>query len=202
MIPAGRKPGQREAPARTPCAFGAVVPCAILLLAGCGGAPKARTTFLNSVDLIEMTDRMAESFAADELMHERSPQSHQWIVSIDRMHNLTNQVIPEREKWLYIARLRAVLQQSDIARDRNIIWVIPPERWPMVQEELGDAPYELRRTPTHEMTAEFGALTNTSGKGRSDAYLCEYQLVDIAEGRIVWSDKWEVKRSVSGKTYD
>jgi hypothetical protein len=176
--------------------------CAALSLAGCGGAPKVRTTFLNSVDLVEMTDRMAESFAADQVMRERTPQSRQWIVSIDRMHNLTNQVIPEREKWLYIARLRAVLQQSEIARQRNIIWVIPPERWPLVQEELGDAPHELRRTPTHEMTAEFGALTNTSGKGRSDAYVCEYQLVDIVDGRIIWSDIWEVKRSVSGKTYD
>lgn len=176
--------------------------CGSIALAGCSGAPKARTTFLNSVDLIEMTDRMAESFASDEGMRERSSQSSQWIVSIDRMHNLTNQVIPEREKWLYIARLRAVLQQSPIARERNIIWVIPPERWHIVQAELGDAPHELRRTPTHEMTAEFGALTNTSGKGRSDAYLCEYQLIDMHDGRIVWSDSWEVKRSVSGKTYD
>ena len=183
-------------------AIRALCVCWLMMLFGCGGVPKTGTTFLNSVDLVEMTDRMAESFAADATMSARSPQSTPWVVSIDRMHNFTNQVIPEREKWLYIARLRATLQQSEIARQRNIIWVIPPERWPMVEKELGEAPLELRRRPTHELTAEFGALTNTSGKGRSDAYLCEYQLVELESGVIVWSDHWEVKRAVSGKTYD
>lgn len=174
----------------------------VFVLAGCGGPPRVKTTFLNSVDLIAMTDRMAESFARDPVMSRRTPRDSPWVISIDRVHNITNQIIPEREKWLYTARLRAQLQQSEIARQRNIVWVIPPERWPMVQEELGQAPPELRRKPTHELTAEFGALTNTSGKGRSDMYLCEYQLVDLADGRIVWDDKWEVKRAVSGKTYD
>lgn len=171
-------------------------------LTACGGAPKARTTFLNSADLVAMTDHMAASFAADPIIGERTPQSPPWVVSLARAQNFTNQIIPDREKWLYMARLRAQLQQSEITRQRNITWVIPPERWPMVQEELGDAPPELRRKPTHEMTAEFGALTNTTGKGRSDSYLCEYQLVDLYDGVIVWSDKWEVKRALSGKTYD
>lgn len=176
--------------------------CMSMALAACGASPHARTTFLNSVDLVDMTDRMAESFAADERMSARTSQSPPWVISMDRMHNYTNQIMPEDEKWLYLARLRAQLQQSEIVRRRNVIWVIPPERWPMVQRELGDAPLELRRTPTHELTAEFGALTNTSGKGRSDAYLCEYQLVDIQSGEMVWSGMWEVKRSVAGKTYD
>jgi len=176
--------------------------CGVLALSGCGSAPRAHTTFLNSVDLTDMTDRMAESFAGDELMTQRSPRSEPWVVSMDRVHNLTNQIIPEREKWLYLARLRALLQGSEMARQRNITWVIPPERWPMVQAELGDAPPELRRAPTHELTAEFGALTSTSARGRSDAYLCEYQLVDLHSGQIVWSGRWEAKRSVAGKTYD
>jgi hypothetical protein len=189
-------------PARAPRLHACLCVCGLLLLlTGCGG-PTANTTFLNSVDLVAMTDHMAESFAADDVMGKRTPRDSPWVVSIDRVHNLTNQIIPEREKWLYVARLRAQLQQSDIARQRNIIWVIPPERWPMVQQELGDAPPELRRRPTHELTAEFGSLTNTSGKGRTDAYLCEYQLVDMNSAQIVWSDKWEVKRSISGKTYD
>jgi hypothetical protein len=39
-----------------------------LLIGGCGGPPKAQTTFLRSVDLVDMTDRMAQSFAVDEVI--------------------------------------------------------------------------------------------------------------------------------------
>jgi hypothetical protein len=176
--------------------------CGLLFLAACGGAPKASTTFLNSVDLIDMTDRMAESFAGDEVMGKRTPQSSPWVISINRVHNFTNQIIPDREKWLYIARLRAQLAQSDIARRRNLIWIVPPEQWARVQEELGEPPPELRMSPTHQLTAEFHALTNTSGRGRSDAYLCEYYLFDLRTGTQVWHGSWEVKRAASGKTYD
>jgi hypothetical protein len=156
------------------------------------------------VDLIDMTDRMARSFATHEAISRRTPQDEPWVISIDRVVNHTNEVIPEREKWLYVARLRALLAQTDLAKDRHVLWVMPPERWAMVQEEVGegDAPPDMRLRPTHVLTAEFSALTNTSGRGRSDAYLAEYHLTNLDTGAIVWSDRWEVKRAVSGRTYD
>ncbi|MCI0364155.1 MAG: hypothetical protein L0Y44_01830 [Phycisphaerales bacterium] len=180
------------------------VVCALCSLIGCGAAPRAHTTFLRSVDLVEMTDTMAQSFASDEIIGERTPSDEPWVISMYRVVNHTNQIIPEREKWLYMGRLRAMLAQSDIAKARSIIWIIPPERWPIVAEELNvsDEPYGLRMKPTHLLTAEFHALTNTSGSGRSDAYVCEYQLVDLGTGTLVWDDKWEVKRAVEGRTYD
>jgi hypothetical protein len=182
-----------------------VIAAAALLLVGCEtGPPRARTTFLDDVDMVAMTNRMARSFARDDVIGGRTPDSERWIVSIHRIANYTNQLIPEREKWLYVGRLRAVLQQSDLARERNLVWIIPPERWPIVAAELDvpDEPYGLRMDPTHLMTAEFHALTNTSGAGRSDAYLCDYQLVDLGRGTITWEDRWEVKRAVKGRTYD
>ena len=175
-----------------------------VFLCGCGSAPKTNTTFLRSVDLVDMTDRMAESFTHDDRISRRTPEDDPWVISIYRVANHTNQIIPDREKWLYIARLRALLAQSDLAKKRHIIWVIPPERWPMVAEELGVSrePYGLRMNPTHQLTAEFHALTNTSGRGRTDAYVCDYQLLDLNSGQIVWEGAWEVKRAIAGKTYD
>ncbi len=175
-----------------------------MFMAGCGGPPKVKTTFLRSVDLIDMTDRMAQSFASDDIIGERTPSDDPWIFSIHRVVNHTNQIIPEREKWLYIGRLRTMLAQSNIAEERSIIWIIPPERWHIVAEELdvSEEPYGLRMNPTHLLTAEFHALTNTSARGRTDAYLCDYQLLDLALGTIIWEDAWEVKRSISGLTYD
>lgn len=182
---------------------GAVAIVATVSMTGCFSPPKAETTFLSSVDLVDMTDRMAESFAADPVIGRRRPSDDPWVVSIDRVANHTNEIIPEREKWLYIGRLRAILAQSRIGRDRSMIWVIPPERWPIVAQELGLAePVGLRMAPTHVLSAEFHTLTNTSSRGRSDMYVCTFQLSDIRSGHLVWEDLWEVKRAVSGLTYD
>lgn len=180
--------------------------CGLLavVLGGCAAPPRAHTTFLHSVDLIDMTDKMARSFAKDDVIGHRSAGDAPWVISINKVANHTNQIIPDREKWLYVGRLRAQLAQSDLAQERSIIWVIPPERWHIVAEELGvsQEPYGLRMNPTHQLTAEFNALTITSARGRSDAYLCEYELIDLQTGTIVWEDHWEVKRAISGRTYD
>jgi len=177
---------------------------AAMVLAGCSGPPRAQTTFLSSVDLIDMTNKMAQSFAANDAISQRTPSDKPWVISINKVANNTNQIIPDREKWLYIGRLRAMLAQSDIAKTHGIIWIIPPERWHIVAEELGvsQEPYGLRMNPTHVLTADFGALTNTSGRGRSDIYVCSYQLIDLRSGDVVWEDKWEVKRAIAGRTYD
>ncbi len=125
----------------TGCARAAAV---IMIAAGAAAwgcsPPAARTTFLRSVDLVDMTDRMAESFAADAVLGRRTPGSAPWVVSIDRAVNHTNQVMPSREKWLYVARLRALLAGSDLAGSRNIVWVVPPERWPTFR---GDHPHDV-----------------------------------------------------------
>lgn len=174
-----------------------------LLLVGCASPPQARTTFLNSVDLVSMTDQMAASLARDERITERTPQSDRWVFSLDRVVNHTNQIIPDREKWLYLVRLRSLLAQTDVSKAHNIIWVVPPERWTALRGEVEpDMPPELRERPTHLVTAEFYANTNTSGTGRSDAYFTSFQLLNLESGSIVWEDSWEVKRAVAGRTYD
>lgn len=176
------------------------------VLTACGGPPKVRTPFLRSVDLIDMTDRMAESFTASEVIRQRSPENDPWVISIYRVINHTNQVIPDREKWLYIGRLRAMLARSDVSPRHALIWVVPPERWPNIAEAMNadvnaEPPY-MRLPPTHVLTAQFNALTTTSGSGRSDTYLCAFELLELATGRMVWQDSWEVKRTVRGLTYD
>lgn len=176
----------------------------LLIFTGCAAPPQARTTFLNSADLVNMTDRMAESFTRDSVIGRRSSDDEPWVISVYRVVNHTNQIIPERERWMYIGRLRALLAQTDVSQHRNLIWIVPPERWPMIARELGtsDEPYGLRMNPSHQLTAEFHTLTHTSAAGRSDAYHCSFQLVDLRSGTITWEDSWEVKRAVSGLTFD
>ncbi len=174
---------------------------AVVVAAGCA-PPAAHTTFLNDVDLVDMTDRMAESFANDPVIGRRSDASERWVISIDRVANGTYQVMPSREKWLYTSRLRALLGESDLARRRNIVWVVSPERWPAAAGELGREDVSGRLPPTHLLSAEFQTLTSTSATGRSDMYVCAFQLTELEYGRLVWEDLWEVKYAVRGVTWD
>lgn len=199
-----RFPGAR-ASGRLACVRGwpLGVTAVLLVLAGCA-PPQSRTPFLRSVDLVEMTDRMAESFAATPTVAGRDATDDRWVISIARITNYTNQIIPDREKWLFIGRMQSILAASELADDRAIVWVIPPERWWIVADEFPDRPepFGLRLEPTHLLTGTFSSLTTTSARGRSDAYLCSFQLVDLATGALVWEDAWEVKRATTGLSYD
>ena len=168
----------------------AVVMMAVGTCAGCS-PPTTRTTFLESVDLVDMTDSMAESFAGDPVISRRTQASGRWVISIDQVANRTYQLMPSREKWLYTTRLRALLAESGFADGRNIVWVIPPEGWPAAQQELRPEDRDPRLAPTHLLSAEFQTLTNTSARGRSDMYVCAFQLTELENGRLVWEDLWK-----------
>ncbi len=180
------------------------VTSAMILVCASGGCspPAVRTTFLGNVDLVDMTDRMAESFANDPVIGRRSDASERWVISIDRVANGTYQVMPPREKWLYVARMRALLDESDLSRRRNIVWVVPPERWPAAAGELDAQDVPGRLSPTHLLSAEFQTLTSTSAAGRSDMYVCAFQLTELEHGRLVWEDLWEIKYAARGVTWD
>ena len=151
-----------------------------------------------------MTNNLSGSFAHDELINARTNTDDPWVISISDIVNNTQQIIPESERWLYIARLRSCLAQTDCSDQHNLIWILPPEGYQQIDAERKGAPslFEQRMPPTHLLTGEFVALTNTSSFGRADAYICDYQLVDLETGRIVWEDAWEVKRYAPGTTYD
>lgn len=165
-----------------------------------GAAP---TTFLRSVDLVEMTDLMAESFAGSDALADRDETDERWTISIHRIANHTNQIIRNTEKWLYVERMRGLLAQSDVGRARNIVWMYPAEHWRTIAERTDyEQPPSLRMEPTHRLSGEFYALTTTSEAGRTDTYFCSYELVDLETGQLVWEDAFEVKRAIRGRTWD
>ena len=166
-----------------------------LTLAGCS-APRINTTRLGSADLIAMTDGMAESLVASDALAERSPDSPHWVVTLDRVHNRTNEIIPTREKWAFMARLRSQLAQVDTLRERGIRFVLPAERAAALDHSLpGDARAD-RLAPTHALTATFHALTTATRDARTDTYVCAFQLLDLRNDELIWEDRYEVKRAV------
>ena len=74
-----------------------------IALGGCA-SPRIDTTRLTSTDIVKMTDEMTASLAGDEVIGERTENSDEWVVSIDRVRNLSEHPIPMRERWATMAR--------------------------------------------------------------------------------------------------
>lgn len=160
------------------------------LLVGCS-APRLDNTRLGSADLVAMTDAMAQSMLADGALAGRSSESPPMIIVADRVANRTNDILPEREKQAFTARLRVLLNQSPELERRNMQFV-----------RSRDLAGPNRLTPTHALTATFYADTRAGRRQRSDAYVCAFQLTDLRTDRILWEDRYETKKSVVRGKYD
>jgi len=78
-------------------------------------------------------------------------------------------------------------------RERNIAFIVPAERRANVEHE-GHTREALK--PTHALAATFYGLTTATRSGRTDTYVCAFQLLDLSDDRVRWEDSYEVKRAV------
>lgn len=160
------------------------LPCGVVLLVACS-PPRVQTTRLDADDLVAMTDAMVASLLRDPVLAERSAASPLMVVVADRVSNRTNDILPDREKQAFTARLRAMLNVSPAIAARNIQFV-----------QARDRPGPDRVAPTHALAATFHALTVADRDIRSDTYLCAFQLIDLASDRVIWEDAYETKKTV------
>ena len=173
----------------------------IPLVAASCGAPRMNNTRLDSADLVAMTDQMAASLLAADVVASRTAGSPRWIISMDRVTNRTSDVIPRRELWAFMGRLRALLNQSPALRQRNIVFVLSPDQAQAIGERHAEAA-GTRAQPTHALSATFESLTQDTRSIRSDTYLCAYQLIDLHNDVVIWEDHYEVKRTVMRDEWD
>ena len=102
----------------------------LILLAGTGlGACSgpainndSKNSFLNADDLIHMTDRMSVSMASNADVARVTAQKPMVIV-MRPIVNDTNEIIPAREKQMYVARVRVQLSSKPLLADR-FTWVL------------------------------------------------------------------------------
>jgi hypothetical protein len=57
----------------------------------------------------------------------------------------------------------------------------------------GPSPEEVQ--PNYALTAKFSTLTKEDSKRRSIYYLCVYELTDIRHRNVLWSDRYEVRKT-------
>lgn len=176
----------------------------VLLVAGCASPP--RTSRLTVEDFQEVSRAMAESLAQSEAIAERSSSSEPWFVSIDKVRNLSSDVIPVAEQWAVMAMLRSSLPMRELWRDKRVAFVIPPEKVRELEAELPGEPVTdaLRegRRATHTLAATFRSITRGDRQRQSDFYYLEFALFRLGQPRPVWTDRFEIKREAVGQLWD
>lgn len=173
---------------------------ALAALASCAGPRLYDTTMLGSVDVVDMTDRMVVSLVESSALEGRDAASEPWVITMDRVSNRTEHIMSPGERWGIMNRLRALLMQTELRRDRHLLFVLPAEAWQSL--DVAEEPPPTRRPPTHALRATFLSDTQSSIDARVDAYLCAFQLVDLTSGLLVWEDAFEVKYVVERNAFD
>lgn len=178
-----------------------------LTLTGCADPP--RSTRLTLGDIQETSQRMVASLAGSDWLTGRGPDSPPIRIVIDKVENLTSDVIPEAEQWMYVAKVAGALPVQELGRKRNITFQITPRRQRALEERGFEVDLAAAEPPTHVLTATFLSATRAgSAKAerpadeRSDRYYLSYQILDLASREVVWEDRFEFQRAASGLLID
>lgn len=169
--------------------------------AGCAGP--AKTTAITVGDIQEVASEMAAKLRGSDFLKDRGADSPRMVVAIQKVENLTLDIIPESDRWYLMDRVRSSFSLQELSKEKNIAFVIPAEKLRAARAKgTLDDEFAAARAPTHEMTATFRSVTRTAGLNRTDLYLCEYRITELSGGALEWSDAFEFKRAALGRAYD
>jgi hypothetical protein len=173
--------------------------CAVLLLllAGCGTAVSHGTnTALGGADLIQMTDDMAMKLASSPAVQEAIARDGKLKIVVQPVENLmTAEVLPRGPSEAFTARIRSLLSKH---APGQFTWIMNRDafyrlRGKELDVDLGPAPEAIN--PEYALTAKFSSITNEDSEHRSAYYLCVYELTNLKSRDVLWSDKYEVKKT-------
>lgn len=179
--------------------------CGAVILAsgpGCTSAVQSgHNTALDGTDLVRMTDDMARKILGDPEVQAAIEREGRLKVVVQPVENrMTAEVLPRGPAQTFTARVRTLLSRH--ARDR-FLWVMNRDTFYSLRGQelegvdLGPAPEAV--DPKYALTAIFSSITNESSKARSSYYLCVYELTNLQDRTVLWTDKYEVKkRAVKG----
>lgn len=181
--------------------------CALLLgwmLTGCASAPQSSRIAVE--DYEAMAAAMAASLRASGAIAQRTPGSETWVVSFDRVRNLSSEVMPSGEQWWVVANVRGAQPMRALWDDKRIQFVTPGEHAralkPRLDAEGVDTDFGGDRAVTHTITATFRSVTRADAMDRTDLYGCEFRMLDLRTGEDVWNDWFEFKRQAHGHVWD
>lgn len=172
------------------------------LAPGCASSASSSTR-LTTEDLTTIAVEVAEKLRGSDFLRGRGPESERIVIAVQRVENLSSDVVTEGERWYLMERLTSSLPLGSMARERNLVFVIPAEKLREAKARGAMDPDAARdRAPTHVMTATLRSATRAAGLDRTELYSCQYRVVELASGELVWVDAFEFKRTARGRSYD
>ena len=187
------------------CASTFAIVVLTLSLLGCKTPESSRIAV---EDYLEMTDAMAQSLRQSDAFAERSAESEPWIVSFDKVLNLSSEIMTRGEQWGVVAMVRGAQPINSLWDDKRVAFVIPAQyaidQRGTLDAERADKGFGTERKVTHTITATFRSVTRVpaDGEGRTDVYACEFQMLDLNSNEPVWLDTFEFKRTATGSVRD
>jgi len=166
---------------------------------GCTSAVQSGySTALDATDLVTMTDDMSMKIVADPEVQRAIEREGQLRVVVQPVENLmTAEVLPRGPAETFTARVRLLLSKH--AADR-FLWVMNRDTFYHLRErqleggmDLGPSPDAIN--PKYALAAKFSSLTSESSKRRTSYYLCVYELTNLEDRTVLWTDKYEVKKT-------
>lgn len=166
------------------------------------------STRLSVGDLRAIASQTTAALAASEWLSGRDGATPPVVIAVQRVENLSSDVIPEGEQW-YLVRKVAAAVTRELGPSRSVTMVLPAERVAQARAEGDEDAARLGadREPTHVMTATFRSATRSrsaltlGGAARKDAYFIEYSVVELATGAIAWTGAVEFERTAAGRSY-
>ena len=173
-------------------------------IVGCASPPQSSRIAIE--DYEEMAAAMSASLRASEAIAQRTPESEVWVVSFDRVLNLSSEVMPTGEQWWVMANIRGAQPMRELWDDKRIQFVTPGQHArdlkPRLDAEGVDTDFGSGREVTHTLTATFRSITRADATHRTDLYGCEFRLLDLRTGTDVWNNWFEFKRQAEGHVWD
>ncbi|MEM9345089.1 MAG: hypothetical protein AAGB26_00600 [Planctomycetota bacterium] len=180
----------------------------MLMVSSLGCKTTDRTSRIAVDDYVEMTAVMAQSLRQSDAFAERSAESEPWIVSFDKVLNLSSEIMTQGEQWGVVALVRGAQPINSLWGDKRVAFVIPAQyaidRRGTLDAERADKGFGSERSVTHTITVTFRSVTRVAedGQGRTDVYACEFQMLDLNSNEPVWLDVFEFKRTATGSVRD
>jgi len=169
----------------------------ILAISGCTSAVQSGTnTALAGQDLIAMTDDMAMKIMASPAVQQAIHEKGKLKVVVEPVENhLTAEILTLGAADAFTARVRSLLSKH---APGQFTWIMNRDafyrlRGKELDVPLGPSPEAIN--PEYALTATFRSLTKENADVRSEYYLCVYELTNLQNRNLLWTDKYELKKT-------